>query len=98
MLIPIMASRLMLSLRKAAAEPATTCTITSTVEPGLSVISRTVRYPSRAPGGVSGDLLSASFFDEVVELGCVTRTAPKDDYGFQADTPPASRLPSDGMD
>lgn len=78
-----MASRLMLSLKKAAAEPARLCVISSTADPVLSVMGGTVRFSSRpVPGEVPGTPVSASFFDEdVVELRYVNQTTPKDGYG-----------------
>jgi len=94
-LIPLMASRLMLSLKKAAAEPVRVCTVSSMGDPRLSAISRSVRFSSRVPGTVPGTPVSASFFDEGVELGYVSRVPRRDGHGSQVDIPPASCSASD---
>jgi len=91
MLIPLMASRLMLSLKKAAVEPARmhTISITANPNPRLSVISMSMRFSSRVPGGlpeVPGTPVSQRFFEEDVEdveLGSVPQTPRKDGYGYQ---------------
>lgn len=95
MLIPLMASRLMLSLKKAAAEPARVITLSKTSNPGSSVTNRTMRFSSRVPGGlpeVPGVPVPPAFFEEGVELGSISRMSRKDGYDYQASIPGVSSV------
>ena len=99
MLVPLMASRLMLSLKKAAAEPARmhTISIKTNPNPRLPVISRGMRFSSRVPGGlpeVPGTSVSQRFLEEDVELGPVPQTPRKGGYSYQVNDISAA---SDGM-
>ena len=100
MLIPLMASRLMLSLKKSAVESASMCTLSSMASPGSSAMSRAMRFSSRVPGGppeVPGTPASPGFFEEGVELGSVSRTFRRDSYGHHVVISPAPRSFSHGM-
>ncbi|KAF9787197.1 hypothetical protein BJ322DRAFT_707057 [Thelephora terrestris] len=102
MLVPLMASRLMLSLKKAAVEPARMGTASITDNPGrLSVMTRSIQFSSRVPRGfpeVPGAPVSPRLHEgDVLELGSVSRTPWKDCSGYQVDIPPVSRSSRDDL-
>jgi hypothetical protein len=101
MLVPLMASRLMLSLKKAALEPARMGAASIMDNPGLSVMTRSIQFSSRVPRGfpdITGTPVGTRAYEgDVLELSAVSRTPRKDGPSYQADIPPVSRSSSDGM-
>ena len=98
-LIPLMASRLMLSLKKAATEQMGIISLAPTTNPRLSGTIRTLRFASRTPSEfpeVPRTPVPPGFAEEDVELGSVPRTLQGGGYDYELCSPPA-RLSSDGM-
>ncbi|KAF9787198.1 hypothetical protein BJ322DRAFT_707199 [Thelephora terrestris] len=101
MLVPLMASRLMLSLKKAALEPARMGAASIMDNPGLSVMTRSIQFSSRVPRGfpdIPGTPAGTRVYEgDVLELSAVSRTPRKDGPGYQVDIPPVSRSSSDDL-